>query len=525
MFTGFDALGMAALGETLDERFYWGAEASWLLDWQVFIYAATHEYITRPLDDPPEQAFFGTLEKAFRIDRSIIGDHIGEEVTVGLGEVRITNYEADYDFLARLHTPLGQPITIRMGDRTGPYAAWRTILNGFMTSHTPDRDGVTFQLRDAGHKLDVPASPNLYLGTGSTEGTSDLEGKRKPRWFGYVLNVSPPLVIPASLSYQLNDGQIQAVTAVYIRGVAQVFVGDYATVAAMNAAGLSVGQYATCLALGWMRIGVATDTELGQVTCDFEGDKLGGVFVYTAADIVRRILNIATLVVDPDELSVASFTALNALQPAALGYGIPVGDEQTAAAAIGAVMRGIGGWCGARRTGAFEVKRFATPTGAPSGRYTRDNLQSVAVGLLPEDVSPPPWRALVAYQRNYTVQTDLAGSVSEERRAFVKEELRYGVAEDESVLLDFPPGHEMVEDGGYFRDKADAEAEALRTLELYEPGRALYIVKLTEMMAIHELGQVISVTFPRLSLDAGRLMRICRIVEDDVDGIEITAFG
>ena len=297
MFTGFNAMGIDALGEDPEERVALAGTATVLLNWEIRLYAATHEFITRPSDSPADVAFKGTLQKAFRIDRSIVGaNRLGEEVTIGLGEVTLSNLEGDYDFLAEDSTPLGQRIDIRMGDRRGPYADWKTVLSGYMVSQSIDRDTITFRLRDAGHRLDTPASPNVYAGTGGVEGGDDLNGKRKPRGFGYVENATPPLVTPASLAYQLNDGRVNAVTAVYIRGVAQVFSANYATVALMNAAGLSVGQYATCLEAGWIRIAVAGGTEVSQVTCDFQGDKAGaagGTFVYTAGSIVRRILTSA----------------------------------------------------------------------------------------------------------------------------------------------------------------------------------------------------------------------------------------
>lgn len=103
----------------------------------------------------------------------------------------------------------------------------------------------------------MPLSKNVYGGTGGEDSGDDLKGKRKPFYFGHGSNVTATLVIPASLAYQLHDGPIHAVAAVYIRGVAQVFSADYATVAAMNAVSLSVGEYATCLAAGWIRIAVA----------------------------------------------------------------------------------------------------------------------------------------------------------------------------------------------------------------------------------------------------------------------------
>jgi hypothetical protein len=528
MFIGFDALGFSAIGEAPEDRFLLGGDSAVTLDWEVRIYSATHEYITRLADTPSTQAFLGTLQKAFRFDRSILGaDRIGEEITIGLGEVTLNNSEGDYDFLAVDHTPKGQRIIIRMGDRRRPKSEWKTILNGYMTDLQIDRETITFRLRDAGYQLDVPASPSVYLGTGGAEGGDDLKNKTKPIGLGWNNNVSPPLVIPASLSYQLHDGQIHQVTKVYVRGVEMVFHADYADIAALEAASLSIGEYATCLALGWIRIAVAAGTELGQVTCDFAGDKTGGVFVETTADCVRRLINKSTSLVDPDDLVDSSFDTLNTAQPAEIGYYIPVGSSETVARAVARMMAGIGGWCGAKRSGRLEVKRFTAPSGASTGSYTRFNIvPDVKLAQMPTDLSPPPWRVNIGYDRNNTIQTDLADSVSATRRAYLEDRagMRIASAESNAIRIDFPPGHELIKTDTFFRDEADAAAEATRLLALYGTSRALYVFRLCEPLFTHELGQNVTLTRARFDLTAGKLARIVKLTEDDVEGVEMTVF-
>lgn len=531
MLPTFDAIGHAAFNETPEDRIVLGGAADFLLDWEILIFAATHEYISRNTDDPIDTPFLGTLEKAFRLDRSIIGSQrIGQDITIGVGEVTLTNIEGDYDFLAVDHSPLGQRIVIKMGDRRKAYSSWRVVLDGYLTDMSLNRNDITFRARDGGHLLDFPASPNVYLGTGGVEGTDDLQDKRKPRGFGHVLNVTPALVIPSTLCYQLNDGPIEAVNAVYVRGVLLSVpydvAADYPDVATMEAALLNVGEYATCLAEGFIRIAVANDEELGEVTCDFEGDNSGTGFVETAADITRRILQAAALT-DPDDLVVPTFAAVNVSQPAPIGYFIPAGSEITVAQAAGQVMASIGGWCGARRRGKFEVQRFEAPLGTPTERYDRKNVVDVSVTALPEELLPPPWRVLVGYSRNWTPgQTNLAGSVTDARRAFLAEELRFVAAEDNNVRLNFPPGRELIEAHTFFRDLVDAEAEAERILELYSSIRALYTFKLCEPLFVHDLGEVVHLQFDnRFDLDDGKLLRLVKITEDDREGVELTGFG
>ncbi len=527
MFLGFDATGFAAIGEAPEDRVVGGGTSIGQIDWEVILYVGTHEFITRLLDTPGNTAFAGALEKAFRFDRSIIGsDTIGESITIALGELRLSNLEGDYDFLAVDHTPLGQRVVIRRGDRRKPYSTWQTMLDGYMVSIDEiGRNSITFRLRDAGHRLDVPASPNTYAGTGGTEGGDDLKDKRKPRGFGYVENATPPLVNAAALAYQINDGPVEAVTAVYVRGVAQVFDANYASVTLMNAATLTTGKYATCRAAGFIRIGVANDSEIGAVTCTFSGDKTGGTFVYKTADIVKRLLTSAADYDDPDDLVGSSFAAVNAVQPAPVSYFIGAGDDQTVATAVGRLMAGIGGWGGSRRTGKFEVNVLTAPSGTGVGDYDEVDLVDVSTIPLPQALQPPPYRVRVGWGRNWTVQSDLAGSVSAERRAFLEQELRFASAESATIRADFPPGHELTKDGSYFRDEADALVEAERQLALWGGSLTLYVLTLARPYT-HELGNEIRATFPgRLDLDGGKILKLVKIVEDDTEGTELVGLG
>lgn len=524
-----DPLGDWPLGNNTISSAVVFSEIEAAISWQIVIYAATHELISGPSDDPPDKAYFGTMEQAFRIERSVVGSgSIGEEVTIGLGEIRLSNSESNYDQLGIDTAAVGQPCLIRIGDKRRYFTGnWRTVLRGYVVGFRVDGEAVAFDIRDSGFRLDVPLSKNIYGGTGGADGTSDLKGKRKPVYFGHVNNVSATLIIPASLAYQINDGQIHAVSAVYIRGVAQVFSADHATVTAMNAAGLSVGQYATCLAAGWIRIAVAGGSEVGQVTVDFSGDKTGGVFVEKTGEIVRRILALATDYIDPGELATGTFDALNSAQPSAIGYGVPAGNEETASLAIRKIMAAIGGWAGARRNGMFEVKRFDAPSGVPTAIYDRVNLDAVpALVPLPDDLRPPPWRIRVAHSRNWTVQTtDLAGSITDARRAYLAEEVRYASAESEEVKTNFPPGKEMIVEA-YFSDEASALAEAERRLALWgSTPREMYQLKLSQPMFVHEVGELISIEIDRFGLKDGKLLRIVKLIEDSGEGVEIMAVG
>jgi hypothetical protein len=57
--------------------------------------------------------------------------------------------------------------------------------------------------------------PNVYAGTGGVDGGADLAGKRKPLCFGNPRNVSPVLLVPSLLIYQVHDGSVAGIDNVY----------------------------------------------------------------------------------------------------------------------------------------------------------------------------------------------------------------------------------------------------------------------------------------------------------------------
>lgn len=83
-------------------------------------------------------------------------------------------------------------------------------------------------------------------------------------------NIEPLLISDASLVYHVHDRPIEAVEAVRDRGEPLAFAGNFADYDALAGAGLSGGQYATCLAQGLLRIHSLNDGS--HITCDIRGD-------------------------------------------------------------------------------------------------------------------------------------------------------------------------------------------------------------------------------------------------------------
>jgi hypothetical protein len=513
-----------------DNRVFLNGVAAVIVSFQYTIFTATAEFGTRPTDALASQSFFGTLQLPLNFKRSILGSEIGIFAT-GDGALNIDNTDAAYDFLIQQYAFDGRAIVVKVGREitnanTESYDDYFAIFSGTAADAQVDEAAVSLVLRDNGYKLNVPAQPNLYLGTGDKEGGDDLAQKRKPRAFGYVANVSPPLVVPSLLIYQVNDGPVQDITAVYDRGSALTQGTDYATYALLAAASVTGGFYGTCLAEGFLKLG---SSPAGTVTADVSGDASGAGFISRTDEIVRRILVSSTVLIDSTDLYLSAFAAVASAQPAAVGYWMPPDDTASVSDVVANLMGGIGGWGGFRRDGRFEVAIFVAPTGTPAAIVDNNDIDAIKREPLPSGLSPPPWRQRVAYGRNWTTQTDLAGSVSATRRAFVAEPFRVAEASDNDIRTDHPFAQDPQPVAAFFANQADAQTEADRRLALYRGGRALYRMSLPIVALGWNLGEVMRVTYPRFDLTVGRLLTIVEMTENlsaqNGNKIEVVGYG
>jgi hypothetical protein len=493
------------------------------------IYVSTAAgYASLPTDVLPNQPFRGVLQ-TFEFTRSIMQSDIGQ-FTTGTGSLVISNADATYDFLPLSYAIDGRPITVKIGRRDASYDEAFSLAKVTASGWNIDVDSITIDLEDYSYKLQVPMQPNIYGGTGGADGTADLTGKRKPLCFGNPQNITPVFLVPALLIYQVHDGATQSIDAVYDGGVPLTAGTDYATYALLAAASVSSGHYATSLANGLFKLGVAATD---QVTSDVKGDKTDGYIVKTA-DIVRWALKHRTELVDPGDLDVNSFDTVNTTQPAPIDYFIGSDDSITVAAFIQNIMGGIGGWGGHRLDGLFEVRIFQAPTGNPVASFNRGDMLGGDIQRqpLPSNYTPPRYRWQVPYQRCWTVQTSgLAGAITAARTAFVAQQYRLATATSATIQTDHPFAQDIAPIQSYFSVQTDAQAEATRLINLFKTTRAIYRMTVPRRALRRDMGDEILVTHPRFDLSQGRSMIVVETKvsvatgNNALDTVEIAAYG
>jgi hypothetical protein len=467
---------------------------------------STHGYTSQAADTPAHTFHESRIDGLPVVDRQIASREGIGGLTSVYGEISLSNADGGLDTLLRDYALDGRRARILIGRETDALAAFGVVFTGtFQIATTTNEKQMTIRLSDGSAKLRALVNKTAYTGAGALEGGNDLKGKLKPVALGAVFNAAPPLVDSALLIYQVNDGAINDVPAAYDRGIVLTKGADYASVADLNATAPSAGQYRVYKAGGYFRLG---STPAGTVTADIQGDASGAGYVTTTADLVQRILaNRANL--NSSEIDATSFEALRTAAPAVVGLWTGT-EPKTCAEAVDSLLYGIGAFGGFSRHGAFSVGVVADAVGVPeAASFDSTDILSVEREPLPAPVEPIAWRVGVGWQRNYTVQEDLAAAVTAARRTFCAEALRFSQTEDSAIQSRYLLARELGPIEAHYTVEADALAERTRLFALWGAKRSMFKVRLKLRALIRDLGQVVRLKdYPRHGLKDGVSARV-----------------
>jgi len=497
------------------------------------VYHATHAFITGSSATPADTPFSNRLRNGVKVTKTLsIGTHGFGQVSISWGTLEYNNADHELDTLVEDNVIDGRDVLLMIGETIGggdvaPYTEFYPAFMGTSVKWHNAGDTITHDVRDYAKRLEVPSQPNVYSGTGGMNGGPELANKRIPRTFGYCKNVRPDNVIPAESIMKWNDGPSQAVLRCESRGYPLDFYADYSSVDLLRTSAPVAGQYATCLAESCIKIGGF----FTEIRLDVQGDKTGGTYRTTVADILKQIITTATDMTTAN-IDDTAYAALNASQPAVVGYHLPSDSNETVAQTASKLLAGVGAF-GYFVLDQHVVRRFEAPSSiAPVEYLTEATTIDVKLDRLPDSISPPPRRQRAIYGRNWHPLTDIVGFVSEtdpNRAAYLSSPHQVATtaaALEAAVLIDHPeaPDPEPIE--SHFDTLADAAEEAERVHALYSGNLRLYEITVFNRTLVYELGQALHVTHSKHGLTAGKLLTITEIAEDFESKVTtVKAFG
>ncbi len=272
----------------------------------------------------------------------------------------------------------------QVGQNTGQMTL---VYDGQAETIEATRQGYKIALRGPGYALTKNLLSSLYDGSGGYQGGGDLANTPRPMLLGTALSLEPVYVNRAKGIFQYHGYGPGAIQGVYDGGAALAFNGtDYADYAALDAATVKGGEYATCNALGLGRHG---GEPIATLSVDASGAIPGGAI----GNILGWLAGQVNVPYDA-----ATFVWLNQ------NLGHPqdnyITEQQSVEAVVRDMLLKLGGYLWFRPDGLMSaglVRRGAAPTIA----LGRNQIASLDIRA----TQPPFFRRRMGYRRVWRVHS------------------------------------------------------------------------------------------------------------------------
>jgi hypothetical protein len=442
-------------------------------------YVSNGSFVSTPTDSPANTAYVELVNNIPQFSSRMEEQFSGQSLPAW-GDLEIKNSTGDLDSWLDDAWD-GRSIDLYLGDPAWPKSDFRKIMSGTIADiYAKDQRTLAIKIRDKQWKLNVPVQKNLIGGTTANK------DQPIPICYGLNFNVEPVLIDASTNAYQVHDGAINAINAVYDNGVSVAFTAT-----------LSAGTF------------VLTSAPVGRITADVQGSKPGGSYLTRCADIMQNLITTRSLLTTSD-MDLASFSAFNTLCPQPLG--LYVRERDNMIPVLDSLIRSVGGFYTFSRDGLMQLGRLDAPSGTPVIDLIADDVAQGALRISRRQI--PITTVRLGYRRNWTLQPDgLAGSVSQSRRADLAAEYLISKADDTTVQAAHPLALSPDVEGTLLTLKANADTEAARRLALYGTTRTVYTYDGFASPFRVNLGEVVRLTHPRYGFSAGALAVVVGIVE------------
>ncbi len=203
-------------------------------------------------------------------------------------------------------------------------------------------------------------------------------------------------------------------------------------------------------------------------------------------------------------------------------------EETTIAAVLDQLAQSARAWWGPDATGILRLKRFVAPTGGGLAVGENQVLRLERVPARDAARGIPVFRSIVRYGRFYAVQTtDLAGGVTDARRADLAKEWREALAEDAAVPTKHPLAGQIVEET-LLAVAANAQSEATARQALRGVDRDVFElgIALTDETDGLNLSGELNLTHTRFNLSSGRNLVVIGVEPDPAKReVNLTLWG
>lgn len=495
-----------------------GTLADWVIDGERTLYLGTATYVSKASDTPALQEYLGYIQDPGDISQYMYASarSFGKS-EVAKGDIVCTNKAGELDFVSKMGFKSGGLRIMQVASRSVALATATNLFAGVPLYPDVGLDKVIFSVSDRLAELDQPAQVEVFAGTnsGSTgiEGSADgIKGQTKPFMYGGPLfHVPATFVNESSRIYALNfdyagatEG-VASIAAVYDEGLAKTLDtgvgtgGNVANLAALQAASITAGQYATCVAEGLFRFSGAAN---GVVTAS-----VTQAATRNGAEIVKDLIE--RIGFTSSDYVAASFTTLGTDNNSDME--IYCDKDTTVLSLISEILNGYGAYLIVNTDNKFQVGRLTNPTAGSSvhtfDQWSIQNLKIVSSRDPGEGL--PPKQIKINYKKNYRplADSEFAGGVTETNRLLLGSEWKESVGlENENVVAKHFNPPIFVFDS-HFTDEGDADDEVDRQNTLRQLERKYYSFDTSDLTPLN-IGDIVTLENPRISLSSGKKVAI-----------------
>lgn len=390
------------------------------------------------------------------------------------GDIELDNTDGSIDdWLGDIWS--NRPINVLLGDVRWARADFQVIFSGVVEDiGSRSRTSLNLKLRDKLQRLNTPVTETV-LG-GSTANKNQLI----PLTFGECHNISPLLTNPATLEYQVHDGQMERLIEVRDNGV---------PVAATEV-----------LATGKFNLQVQP---FGRITASVQGDKPTGTWNNTAKKIIERLITSYGEVnsrFDSGDLDLSNLSLFDVANPQPLGVYLP--SRENVLSICNRIAASVGARLVMSREGKLRLIKIQLPVPGTPFEITADDVLESSLRII--EKLPVQAGVKLGFAKNWTIQDPLDTRIPNEHKDLYSREWLTVTAKDNLVRNEYRLDGKPEQIDTYFLTEADASIEATRLLDMFKVPCFIVGFDAPARLLQLELGQAVTVTYPRFGLDNGK---------------------
>lgn len=437
------------------------------------------------------------ISNALSINESISTSYAA---SISYGDIEIVNAAGDYDSWLQ-DIWVNKAVRVYVGSiGTTALSDYELIFSGLCDDiDSKSRTRINLKLRDKLEKLNTSLSEVLLgnyfqgqvLADDSTAYQNQYKNNLKPIIFGEVHNISPLLTDSGLLEYMVNLEAVEKIIEVRDNGVPVPFTTTGTTIA---------------IPAGSFRL---LRTPAGTITCSVQGIKrtvnISGqtytsTYTNTISNAIATILKFFGNTLNYSEIEPTSFANLGTQ-----GVGVYVTSRVNVLQLCQEIAKSAGLIVSVTRTGQVKLLDLSIPTSASISITEADMLLNTLA--VTEKLGVIAGIKL-GYAKNWTVQNNLLTNIPQQHKDLYAKEWLEANQSDDTVRNNFSVSTEATLENTYLITAAEAEAIALKKLNLFKQQRKVISMTCTAKYLSVQVGDAVQLTASRFGLNSGVLGRV-----------------